>query len=41
MRYKQATPVKYDLKKITVPLALFYGANDIITMNVSFTFQYF
>ncbi|XP_029174648.1 lipase 3-like isoform X2 [Nylanderia fulva] len=32
-RYKQATPMKYNLKKVTAPLALFYGANDLITMN--------
>lgn len=27
-RYKQKTPINYDLEKITIPMALFYGLND-------------
>ncbi|KAL0100575.1 hypothetical protein PUN28_019718 [Cardiocondyla obscurior] len=29
-QYGQATPKMYDLKKVTVPLMLFYGANDVV-----------
>ncbi|XP_011706376.1 PREDICTED: lipase 3-like, partial [Wasmannia auropunctata] len=28
--YGQMTPITYDLKKVTAPLALYYGANDLI-----------
>lgn len=31
--YGQATPIMYDLKKITAPLALLYGANDLIVLK--------
>lgn len=30
-RYKQKTPPSYDLKKITVPIILFYSENDMVT----------
>lgn len=29
--YRQATPIMYDLKKVTAPMALFYGANDLLS----------
>ncbi|XP_036150257.1 lipase 3 isoform X2 [Monomorium pharaonis] len=29
-QYKQKMPPSYDLKKITAPIVLFYGANDVI-----------
>ncbi|XP_025987780.2 lipase 3 [Solenopsis invicta] len=29
-RYKQKTPPSYDLKKITAPIVMFYGANDVV-----------
>ncbi|XP_025261729.1 lipase 3-like [Camponotus floridanus] len=32
-RYKQLTPVKYNVKKITAPIAMFYGDNDPITLK--------
>ncbi|KAL6424434.1 hypothetical protein ACFW04_009895 [Cataglyphis niger] len=32
-RYKQTTPARYDLKKITAPLALFYGLNDVLSIK--------
>ncbi|XP_011702567.1 PREDICTED: lipase 1-like, partial [Wasmannia auropunctata] len=34
-QYGQITPIMYDLKKITAPLALFYGANDLRTPKSS------
>lgn len=39
--YKQATPAKYDLKKITAPIALFYGVNDVISLKSVSIFFYF
>ncbi|XP_011066182.1 PREDICTED: lipase 3-like [Acromyrmex echinatior] len=42
--YKQyeQTPLTYDLKKITTPLALFYGANDMVALksNVLETYKH-
>ncbi|XP_011706371.1 PREDICTED: lipase member M-like, partial [Wasmannia auropunctata] len=32
-QYGQITPITYDLKKVTTPLALFYGANDILAVK--------
>jgi len=29
-KYKQKTPITYDLKKIITSLALFYGTNDVL-----------
>ncbi|KAG5329383.1 LIP3 Lipase, partial [Acromyrmex heyeri] len=29
-QYGQMTPIMYDLNKVTAPLALFYGANDVL-----------
>ncbi|KAG5315911.1 LIP3 Lipase, partial [Acromyrmex insinuator] len=29
-QYGQMTPITYDLNKVTAPLALFYGANDVL-----------
>lgn len=31
-QYKQMTPTIYDIKKVTAPLALFYGANDLLAL---------
>jgi len=30
-QYGQATPIMYELEKVTAPLALFYGDNDMVT----------
>ncbi|KYM93609.1 PREDICTED: lipase 1 [Cyphomyrmex costatus] len=32
-QYKQATPITYDLGKITAPMALFYGGNDLLVLK--------
>lgn len=32
-RYGQSTPISYDLNKVTAPLALFYGANDVLAQK--------
>ncbi|XP_011860684.1 PREDICTED: lipase 3-like [Vollenhovia emeryi] len=32
-RYKQKTPPRYDVKKITAPMMLFYGANDKLALK--------
>ncbi|KAL6424437.1 hypothetical protein ACFW04_009895 [Cataglyphis niger] len=40
-RYKQTTPARYDLKKITAPLALFYGLNDVLSIKSVSIFFYF
>lgn len=32
-RYKQPTPVQYNMKKITAPIALIYANNDAIVMK--------
>ncbi|XP_018048425.1 PREDICTED: lipase 3-like [Atta colombica] len=32
-QYEQISPLTYDFKKITAPLALFYGANDMIALK--------
>ncbi|XP_018395684.1 PREDICTED: lipase 3-like [Cyphomyrmex costatus] len=29
-KYKQKTPIMYDLKKVTAPLALYYSVNDLL-----------
>ncbi|XP_011705565.1 PREDICTED: lipase 3-like [Wasmannia auropunctata] len=34
-QYGQMTPITYDLKKVTAPLALFYGANDFLAPKLS------
>ncbi|KYN15823.1 PREDICTED: gastric triacylglycerol lipase-like isoform X1 [Trachymyrmex cornetzi] len=31
--YKQATPITYDVKKITAPVAIFYGGNDLLALK--------
>jgi len=39
-QYGQTKPMMYDLKKVITPLALFYGANDVLALKpVSFTFN--
>lgn len=39
-RYKQLTPVKYNLKKITAPIAIFYGVNDVIVPKSNSLYLY-
>ncbi|XP_011695500.1 PREDICTED: lipase 3-like, partial [Wasmannia auropunctata] len=41
-KYGQMTPITYDLKKVTAPLALFYGANDLLAAksNVLETYKH-
>ncbi|EZA54629.1 hypothetical protein DMN91_006684 [Ooceraea biroi] len=34
-RYKQRTPITYDLKKITAPLALLSGASDVLATRTN------
>ena len=29
VRYGTETPLKYDLKKVTAPVYIFWGANDL------------
>ncbi|EGI59255.1 Lipase 1 [Acromyrmex echinatior] len=31
--YKQATPITYDVEKITAPVAIFYGGNDLLALK--------
>ncbi|XP_012536944.1 lipase 3 [Monomorium pharaonis] len=40
--YRQMTPLKYDLKKVTAPLALYYGANDqlVLKTNILETYKH-
>ncbi|XP_070148822.1 lipase 3-like [Polyergus mexicanus] len=39
-RYKQPTPVRYDLKKITASIALFYGINDVLSLKSNVLYLY-
>ncbi|KAG5318972.1 LIP3 Lipase, partial [Pseudoatta argentina] len=41
-QYERISPLTYDLKKITTPLALFYGANDMVALkpNVLETYKH-
>ncbi|XP_011706875.1 PREDICTED: lysosomal acid lipase/cholesteryl ester hydrolase-like, partial [Wasmannia auropunctata] len=41
-QYGQMTPIMYDFKKVTVPLALFYGAHDFLApkLNVLETYKH-
>ncbi|XP_072763179.1 lipase 3-like [Anoplolepis gracilipes] len=39
-RYKQRTPIEYNVKKITAPIALFYGANDPISLKTNVLYLY-
>jgi len=32
-QYGQATPIMYELEKVTAPLAIFYGNNDILAQK--------
>ncbi|XP_011706830.1 PREDICTED: lipase 3-like, partial [Wasmannia auropunctata] len=34
-KYGQITPITYDLKKVTAPLAIFYGANDLLALKTN------
>ncbi|XP_018376591.1 PREDICTED: lipase 3-like isoform X2 [Trachymyrmex cornetzi] len=34
-QYGQISPLTYDLKKVTTPLAIFYGANDMIALKLN------
>ncbi|EFN89157.1 lipase 3 [Harpegnathos saltator] len=34
-RYKQKTPINYDLSKITAPIALFYASNDAVVAETN------
>lgn len=38
--YGQAMPIMYDLKKVTVPLAILYGANDLLSPKLVKLFLY-
>ncbi|KYQ60773.1 Lipase 1 [Trachymyrmex zeteki] len=31
--YKQATPITYDVEKVTAPVAIFYGGNDLLVLK--------
>lgn len=33
MRYGQTSPPPYDLKKITAPVYIFYGPNDLLVVE--------
>ncbi|KAM0728120.1 Lipase 3 [Formica fusca] len=39
-RYKQTTPARYDVKKITAPIALFYSVNDAVSLKSNALYLY-